>query len=315
MIEKEVVLEKELYGTLAAPDQEGTHPAILLIAGSGPIDRNGNGPKGKYQTNLYKDLAHFFTSLGFMTLRYDKRGTGKRGGSWMDAGLSDLLDDAKRAVAFLQAQPNVDRVIVCGHSEGTIIATELAATMDIDGCMLLSGGVDNLMDALHHQRQQAYRELFAMPGWKGWVNRKLKIDVKNEKKTEKMMGKMKASDRDTIRIQGMKQPAKWFREHDAYNTRAALGEVTCPVFALHGNKDPLVESSVLEELAGLVQGESEYHIVADMEHGLRVQTEPKSILKQKKLMNVVLKRPLHEEGIERMEAWLQQFAASGHKSA
>ena len=315
MIEKDIVIEKDIFATLACPEQEGTFPAILLIAGSGPIDRDGNGPKGKYQTNLYKELAHFFTGIGFITLRYDKRGTGKRSGSWIDAGLSDLLHDAKAAVTFLQEQPNVSDVIVCGHSEGTILATDIAAKMKIDGCMLLAGGVANLMEVLYHQRQQAYQELLAMPGWKGWLNRRLKVDEKNEKKTKKMFRKMKQSSRNIIRIQGIKQPAKWFREHDAYNTREALQNVTCPVFTLHGDKDPLVESAVLEELAGLVQGESEYHIVQDMEHGLREQTEPKSILEMGKLMKTILKRPLHKEGLQLMAAWLERFSANGHKSA
>ncbi|HEY9577870.1 MAG TPA: alpha/beta hydrolase [Pseudobacillus sp.] len=130
-----------------------------------------------------------------------------------------------------------------------------------------------------------------------------------------MFQKMKQSSRNIIRIQGIKQPAKWFREHDAYNTRAALQNVTCPVFTLHGDKDPLVESAVLEELAGLVQGESEYHIVQDMEHGLREQTEPKSILEMGKLMKTILKRPLHKEGLQLMAAWLERFSANGHKSA
>ncbi|MED0665163.1 alpha/beta fold hydrolase [Bacillus badius] len=309
MIEKEIIIEKDIFATVTCPQQAGVFPAVLLIAGSGPIDRDGNGKKGKYPTNLYKELAAFFTELGFMTLRYDKHGTGKRQGDWRDAGLSDLLSDAKAAAAFLQGQPNVSKVIVCGHSEGTILATDLAATMAIDGCMLLSGGVDNLMEALIHQRKQAYRELLEMPGWKGWINRKLKVDEINEKKAEKLLEKMKASKRDTIRVQGIKQPAKWFREHADYQTRAALQRVTCPVFALHGNKDPLVDSTVLEELAGLVQGESEYHVVEDMEHGLREQAEPKSILKTKALMKTVLTRPLHKEGLQLMAGWLKRFLA------
>lgn len=314
MIEKEMLIDSAISGTLALPDDEGTYPAVLLLAGSGPVDRDGNGRKGKYQTNLYKELAHFMTGLGFVTLRYDKRGTGKRAGDWMEAGLSDLTADAKTALLFLRDHPNVDpeKVIVCGHSEGTILATILAETMNPAGCMFLSGGVDNLMEALHHQRQLAYKELFAQPGLKGWINRTLKVDLKNEKQYVKLLEKMKRSDRDIIKIQWFfKQPAKWFREHDAYATRRALKNVTCPVFALHGDKDPLLESHVLEELNGLVQGKSEYHIIHNMEHGLRVQTEPRSLLNMKKNFKDILKRPLHEEGLEKIAAWLVHYFKRG----
>ncbi|OLN22185.1 hypothetical protein BTO30_10560 [Domibacillus antri] len=309
MIEKEIMIQGNdpIFGTLTFPEEDVTYPALLLLPGSGPVDRDGNDRKGKYQTNLYKDLAHFMTGLGFAVLRFDKRGTGKRGGDWMAAGLSDLTSDAKSAMKFLRAHPNVDQenVIVCGHSERTIIATILAETMNPAGCMLLSGGVDNLMQALHHQRQLAYKELFELPGFKGWINRTLKVDVKNEKKTEKLLEKMKKSDEDIIKIQFFfKQPAKWFREHSDYDTRAALKKVTCLVFALHGDKDPLVESRVLEELDELVQGKSEYHIIHNMEHGLRVQDEERSMLKMKKIFKEVLKRPLHEEGLEKMAGWL-----------
>ncbi|OKL35574.1 alpha/beta hydrolase family protein [Domibacillus mangrovi] len=307
MIEKEILIHPLISGTLALPDDKDTYPAVLLLAGSGPIDRDGNDRKGKYQTNLYKELAHFMTGLGFVTLRYDKHGTGKRNGNWMEAGLSDLATDAKTAMLFLREHPNVDpeKVIVCGHSEGTILATILAETMNPSGCMFLSGGVDNLMEALHHQRQFAYKELFAKPGLKGWINRTLKIDVRNEKQYAKLLEKMKRSDRDTIKIQlFFRQPAKWFREHDAYDTRRALKNVTCPVFAMHGDKDPLLESHVLQELDRLVQGKSQYYIISNMEHGLRVQTEPRSILSMKKMFKDILNRPLHEEGLKTIETWL-----------
>jgi pimeloyl-ACP methyl ester carboxylesterase len=315
MIEKEILIHPSTTGTLAIPDSEGIYPAVLLLAGSGPLDRDGNDRKGKYQTNLYKELAHFITGLGFVTLRYDKRGTGKRDDDWMAAGLSDLADDAKTAMLFLREHPNIDseKVIVCGHSEGTILATILAETMNPAGCMFLSGGVDNVMEALHHQRQLAYKELLAQPGWKGWINRTLKVDIKNEKQYVKLLEKMKRSERDTIKILlFFKQPAKWFREHDAYDTQRALENVTCPVFALHGDKDPLLESHVLQELDGLVQGKSEYHIIHNMEHGLRVQIEPRSVLNLKKIFKEILKRPLHEEGLEKIAAWLIHNFKTGH---
>lgn len=309
MMEKEIKIngENPIYGTLAVPANEGKYPAILILPGSGPLDRDGNDRKGKYPTNLYKELAHFMTDLGFVTLRCDKRGTGKRDGDWMAAGLLDSIEDAKKSIELLMSHPNVDsqKIIICGHSEGTIMATKLAESFKLAGIMFLSGGVDNLMEALKKQRLLGYKELFETPGLKGWLYRKLKVDVKGEKQVEGLMRKFAVTDKDIIKVQlFFKQPAKWFREHNAFNTREALKNVTCPVFALQGDKDPLVDNEVLNELASLVQGKSEFHIISNMEHGLRVQTEPKSILNTKKLFKEILKRPIHEEALEKISSWL-----------
>ncbi|PLT32117.1 S9 family peptidase [Bacillus sp. V5-8f] len=308
-MEKEVSVNgpMPIYGTIAIPEGGGKYPAILIIPGSGPIDRDGNDRKGKYMTNLYKDLADYFKGLGFVAFRFDKRGTGKSEGEMLVTGLSDLVGDAYRSFEFLRSHPNVDQenIIVCGHSEGTIIATALAERTNPAGIMLLSGGVDNLMEALKKQRQLAYQELFTLPGFKGWINRKLKIDEKNEKKYDKLMRKIIKSETDIVRVQFFfKQPAKWFREHSSYNTREALKNVSCPVFALHGDKDPLVDNEVLHDLPRLVEGESEFHIIQNMEHGLRYQTKPKSILQHKKLFKEALKQPLNAEALTKVSAWL-----------
>jgi uncharacterized protein len=82
--------------------------------------------------------------------------------------------------------------------------------------------------------------------------------------------------------------------------------VTCPVFALQGNKDVLVDGEVLNELSNLVQGKSEFHIISNMEHGLRVQTEPKSILNMRKIFKEILKRPIHEDALKTMAIWLKE---------
>ncbi|WP_158555972.1 alpha/beta hydrolase family protein [Peribacillus glennii] len=308
-MEKEIIVKGTIpiHGTLTIPEGDGKYPAILLIPGSGPIDRDGNDRKGKYPTNLYKELAHYFAGLGFASFRFDKRGTGKSNGDLLAAGLSDSVEDASRSIDFLRSHPAIDqeKIIVCGHSEGAVVSTALGERINPAGIMLLSGGVDNLMEALKKQRQLAYKELFALPGFKGWLNRKLQIDKKNEKKYDKLMGKILNSGQDTIKVQYFfKQPAKWFREHNAYNTREALKRVSCPVFVLHGDKDPLVDSEVLNELPSLVKENSEFHIIPNMEHGLRNQSEPKSILKNRKLFKEALRQPLNDEALKKISTWL-----------
>jgi uncharacterized protein len=309
MMEKEIIIDggNTIYGTIAMPKENGKFPAILLIGGSGPLDRDGNDREGKYPTNLYKDLAHFMTKLGFATLRYDKRGTGKRDGDWLAAGLSDLVEDARRAVEYLQSHPNIDsnKIIVCGHSEGTIIGTKLAGMFNLAGLMFLAGGVDNLIEATNKQRLSSYKELFETPGIMGWLYRTLKVDVKGEKAVEKQMQMFINSDKDIVKVQlFFRQPAKWYREHHAYNTREALKNVTCPVFAIVGDKDINADSEVLKELSGLVKGKSEYYIIPNMEHGFKIQPEPKSILNFKKMFKELLKRPIHEDALKTIETWL-----------
>lgn len=309
MMEKEIMIQgkNEIYGTLAMPAEEGKYPAVLLISGSGPLDRDGNDRKGKFPTNLYKQVAHYMTDLGFVTLRYDKFGTGKREGEWLSAGLLDLVYDAQKALEFLKSHPNVDpeKIIVCGHSEGTVIATRLAEILDLAGVVFLSGGVDNVLESLKKQRMLSYKEAMEAPGFTGWLNRIIKIDIKGEKGAEAFLKKVFETNKDIIRYQlFFKQPAKWFREHNAYNTREALKNVNCPVLAIQGDKDFLTDNEVLNELSGLVQGQSEFHIIPNMEHGMRIQTEPKSILNARKLFKEILKRPIHEEAFEKLSAWL-----------
>ncbi|MCP8615718.1 serine aminopeptidase domain-containing protein [Salirhabdus salicampi] len=93
--------------TVPSTDEEKKQPAILIIPGTGPNDRDGNPKKKKYHFNLYKELSHFLTDKGFVTLRYDKRGIGESGGDPNRAGLWDFVHDATSAVHFLKEHPNV----------------------------------------------------------------------------------------------------------------------------------------------------------------------------------------------------------------
>ncbi len=313
-IEREVKFESsvELYGTMTVPqDDAGKHPAIIIIPGSGPVDRNGNIGQGKLTTNLYKDLATLFAEQGYVTLRYDKRGTGKSGGGYLSTGLWDLVNDAEKALLFIQQYPQVDatKIVLAGHSEGTVIVTAVAEKQEqIAGIMLLSGGVDNLGEALAHQRKLSYRELKSKKGVIGWFFRRVIDEEKQEKKVFKQMKPVFDSDKDVVKIQGFfKQPAKWLREHYAYNTREALSKIGCPVLAIQGDKDPLVENEVLKELPELTAGPSEYYIIPDMEHALKEQQEPRTILNYKKVVKNTINKPIHPLAKEKMLNWLERI--------
>ncbi len=117
-----------IAGTLTRPEGDGPFPAVVLLTGSGPQDRNealmGHKP--------FLLLSDTLTRAGYAVLRTDDRGVGGTGGDLNQATYADLAADAAAGVGFLRASSDVDpaRVGLFGHSEGGYIAPLVAARPD-----------------------------------------------------------------------------------------------------------------------------------------------------------------------------------------
>lgn len=116
-----------LAGTLTIPAGKGPFPAVVLVHGSGPNNRD----EDIFGHKPFLVLADYLTRQGIAVLRYDKRGIGKSTGDLKAATMPDLADDAAAAVRFLRTRPEVDtrHIGIVGHSEGGLIAP-LVATRD-----------------------------------------------------------------------------------------------------------------------------------------------------------------------------------------
>jgi len=116
-----------LAGTLTTPQAQGRlkHPAIVLVAGSGPIERDATVAG----IPLFAQLAGQLADLGFTVLRYDKRGAGQSGGRTETVTLQEYAEDTTAAVKWLARRKDVDnrRIFVVGHSEGAAVAMLAAA--------------------------------------------------------------------------------------------------------------------------------------------------------------------------------------------
>ncbi len=126
-----------LAGTLTLPKGEGPFPAALLIAGSGPQDRD----ESLANHRPFLLIADALTRKGIAVLRYDKRGVGKSTGNPDTATTMDLAADAQAALAFLKSGKEIDgsRIGLIGHSEGAIIAPYLAGhSKDVKWLVLLA---------------------------------------------------------------------------------------------------------------------------------------------------------------------------------
>ena len=141
--EREVVIAcdwGDISATLNTP-VDGSDVAVLIVAGSGPTDRNGNSGQG-LNSYAYKMLSDDLVKGGVAVLRYDKRAIGRSRvndpTTIPNMVFEDFVDDAARCVDFLRGE-GFKRVVVAGHSEGGEIALHLALREDVvaDGLVLL----------------------------------------------------------------------------------------------------------------------------------------------------------------------------------
>jgi uncharacterized protein len=163
--------DSQLAGTIAIPDGQGTFPAAIILAGSGPFDRNGDvdprtveaaiqtGQPVLAANSTYEDIAHALSREGFVTLRYDKRGIGNstgEGGDFPEPSLRDL----QAAVALLKDNPSVDpkRIALIGHSIGGLWALmETAGDDSIAAVCVMATPAKPMSDVIIEQIQGILR--------------------------------------------------------------------------------------------------------------------------------------------------------------
>jgi alpha-beta hydrolase superfamily lysophospholipase len=142
-----------IYGTLVLPERNKKLPVVLIIAGSGPTDRNGNSSIGS-NTNMYKMLADSLLHHGIASLRYDKRGIGESMAalkSESETKFGDMVNDAAGFIKILKADNRFSKVIVLGHSEGSLIGMIAAGQEKADAYISVAGSGDRIDKIIERQ--------------------------------------------------------------------------------------------------------------------------------------------------------------------
>lgn len=148
-----------LHGTLRLPASCGRVPLALLIAGSGPTDRNGNAPQLGLHTDAYRKLANALAEHGVASLRYDKRGVARSAGAAAresDLRLDTYADDAAAWLAQLKEDPRFAQRIVVGHSEGSLLGMLAAQREPVAALVSVAGPARGIGKIL---REQLARQL------------------------------------------------------------------------------------------------------------------------------------------------------------
>lgn len=310
--EREVIVagEYQLSATLTIPKEHDVttkYPAIVIVSGSGGADRDGNIKS--LPSNTYKHLASFLTSIGFVTIRYDKRGIGQSQGDPYSTGMKDLVDDVISNVKYLQSLPEVsqEQILLLGHSEGTILSTVANTQYPVAGLILIAGAGSSLRTAMEWQNSSVAAEIEEMQGIKGAILRRLVTKEKVNQKQNALFNKILASDEEVMKIQLKKFPAKWMREHLQYTDEDLLNmleETACPILAVTGDKDVQANPADLERVRALGKENIICSIIANMDHLLREYEGKKTILHLKKQYKGNVDKPLHPQLKEQMKVWL-----------
>lgn len=143
-----------IYGTVELPAGKDPSPVVLIIAGSGPTDRNGNSRILPGPNNSLKMLADGLAARGIASLRYDKRMIGQSvvpGFKEEDLRFTTYIDDASAWIKQIRADSRFSTITVAGHSEGSLIGMVAAREAGADAFVSLEGAGRNARDVIQEQ--------------------------------------------------------------------------------------------------------------------------------------------------------------------
>ena len=249
----------QLAGTLLLPDSRGPWPAALLIAGSGPTDRDGNNPLLGTRIDNLKRLAHALAARGIASLRYDKRGVGAS----VYPGLSEdalrfehLVEDAVALTGLLAQDDRISRIALVGHSEGALIAALAAQDAQAQAVVSIAGAGSRASTLMRRQMADHLPQDIAQPAFAA-------LDaLEAQQLLQEVPDELFLLFRPTV------QPylISWFR-HDP---PAVLADLQLPVMVVHGSADVQVG---VEHAQWLQAGkpDARLEIVAGMDHLMGVE--------------------------------------------
>jgi pimeloyl-ACP methyl ester carboxylesterase len=280
------------------PSKEGPQPAAIILAGSGPLDRDAVARR--MPLGISRALADALADHGVASLRYDKRGVRDSPGSWIRSGLYDNVADAEAALTWLRSRRDVrsDGVFVVGHSEGAYLACALAgrpAYHGLAGVVLLAASAKTGAQTL---AWQARRMTESLPGGVLRVLRSVGLDPLEQQARRR--ARLRATSHDVERIRCRRVNARWFREMLDFDPKPGLARLDVPVLAITGDSDLQVDPDDLDAIAAVVPAPVVTVRVPELTHVLRRDPDPPSVARYRKLV----RKPVDTEVLRLVADWI-----------
>lgn len=286
---KDSTAKRVLYASLVTPSNANNIPVVVFIAGSGPTDRNGNSKSLK--TNTTKLMAEALAAEGIASLRYDKVGSGKSTSSLKEENFTfdDAVADAKGWVEHVKKDGRFSKIIIAGHSEGSLVGMVSAQRIASDAFISLAGPGRAIDEIIMEQ---------------------IKVNPNNTPEiltqVEDAFETLKRGDSLKIvpfYLMSLFRPSvqPYMRSWLKYNPATELAKLTIPVLILQGSTDiqvPVSDAELLFQAAPT----SVYKVIPGMNHIFK-NAPAERAANIATYMNAEL--PLHEELMPNLIAFVK----------
>lgn len=292
--EEEVTLSTptgNIYGKILLPESNLPCPIVLIIAGSGPTDMNGNTIGSDYNSNSLLYLAQELAKEGIATLRYDKRGIGKSigAGKEEDIRFEHYIEDAVLWTEFLANDNRFTQITIAGHSEGSLVgmvasskSNKVKSFISIAGCG--SPAYTIIEEQLGQQSQALQAEAV-----------KINNSLRQGEYVENIPVALSSLYRKSVQAYLM----SWFQ----YNPAKEIAKLKVPVLILQGDKDIQVSTQESQKLF-MARMLSSYYIIENMNHVLK-HCESENLIGQLPTYTNP-EYPIKSELIERVVGFIRQ---------
>ena len=228
-----------------SPNATGKLPALILIGGSGALDRDGFVAGIPIVGQIAADLVQ----AGFLVVRYDKRGVGQSGGRTETSTLNDYAEDVRAIVTWLEKnRKDVDknRIGLVGHSEGAWVALSVAARdKRVRAVALLAGVSTSGSELVLEQQRHLLDQLKASE-----ADRKAKIDLQTQINSAALKGTGWEGVPNDLRRAA---DSPWFQSFLAYDPGRIIKDVRQPLLIVQGDLDTQVQPHHADKLAELAR--------------------------------------------------------------
>ena len=273
-----------LSGTLTLPAnyRDGKVPAVVMVTGSGPQNRD----EELFDHKPFAVIADYLARNGVASLRYDDRGTGESKGDFSSSTTYTFKDDARSAIDFLRTMPMLGKVGILGHSEGGTIALVLGADKVPDFIISLAGMAVSGKETILRQNSRhldsaglsddakansiaiigKVLDMCAQQACDG-VSTPIDIDSLIATSEAEIPAPIIASLKSAQKVR-----TPWLDTFLNIDPRPILPSITCPVLALNGDKDTQVDASTNIQAIRAALPQAQACILTNLNHLLQHAT-------------------------------------------